>query len=83
MENKKCINGVRVFSEIICENKEYVILNPDDKIVEKITNRIKINNGHCPCQLEKTSDTICPCKPLKKNGICHCNLYKKVEYQII
>ena len=83
MEEKNVINGVGVYSEMICENKEYVILNQNTNLVDKITRRIKINNGYCPCQIEKTQDTICPCKPLKKYGICHCNLYTKVEKQII
>ena len=32
---------------------------------------------YCPCQPNQTSDTICPCKYMKKHNACRCGLYVK------
>ena len=37
---------------------------------------------HCPCQIDKTDDTICPCKDFRESKApytCHCGLYTKTE----
>lgn len=69
------MNGVKLFDIYTTNSGEELILNPDKKIVEKITSNIKRNNGYCPCQVQKTHDTICPCKFMRESGTCFCNLY--------
>jgi Ferredoxin thioredoxin reductase catalytic beta chain. len=51
------------------------ILNPDEKIVEKIRKGLEKKNGHCPCVLEESEDTICPCREMRENNRCCCKLY--------
>ena len=54
-------------------------LNPNKDIVRKIKEKIKENNGYCPCTLNKNEDTKCICKKFKEQeeGYCHCGLYFK------
>lgn len=62
-------------------------LNPDKTVVEKINECLKKNRGqygefYCPCSIEKTPDTICPCKKFMESdklGECHCGKYIKTE----
>ena len=58
--------------------------NPDKEFVKSIREQLKVNNGHCPCSLEKTPDTKCMCKEFREQiadpefeGYCHCMLYYK------
>ena len=39
------------------------------------------NDGHCPCMVNKTADTKCPCKDFREmtEGVCHCGRYEKVN----
>lgn len=59
--------------------KEGWKLNPNEKIVNAITKRIKICDGECPCvNPGKTrEDRLCPCKEYRENDVCHCQLYIK------
>lgn len=56
-------------------------LNPDTELVTEIKNKLKENNGYCPCRILKTPDTKCMCKEFRdminegKTGLCHCGLY--------
>lgn len=50
-------------------------LNPNDAIRKKIEERIRQNDGYCPCRFEKTNDTICPCREFRETGHCICGLY--------
>ena len=50
-------------------------LNPDEKVVERINKGLKKTGGYCPCVLERTEDTICPCKEFRENNHCCCKLY--------
>lgn len=56
----------------VCENKEHVAM---------IRQKLKDNNGYCPCRLVKTEDTKCMCKEFleQPEGECHCGLYMKVK----
>ena len=56
-------------------------LNPNEKVVNAITKRIKICNGECPCSNpgKTVEDKICPCKEYRENDICHCQLYIKKD----
>lgn len=82
-KNVKTIDGVNIYEEITSLNGQVVILNENRNVVDKIVNRIKINNGHCPCQIQKAKETICPCVELKNTGICYCQLYKPIDKKII
>lgn len=62
-----------------------IITNSDKDFVKEIRDKIKANNGYCPCSLIKNEDTKCMCKEFKqqvKDGIigeCHCGLYLAIE----
>ena len=55
----------------------------DNNILEcMIREKIKDNNGYCPCKIQKIDENICPCKEFissKNEGNCHCGLYYKKE----
>lgn len=58
--------------------------NDNEKIVNAIREGLKKKDGHCPCRLEKTEDTMCMCKEFREQiadpefeGYCHCMLYYK------
>ena len=54
--------------------------NPNKEEASYIKEKIKENNGYCPCQFEKSENTKCICKNFlnqKKDGWCHCGLYYK------
>ena len=58
-----------------------VKVNDNKELVEDIRTKLK-ENPHCPCKLEQTTDTICPCKEFRESkelGLCHCGLYYKTE----
>lgn len=59
--------------------KDGWMLNPNDKIVKAIVNRIRINEGECPCHNPGLTreDRLCPCKEYRENDVCHCQLYIK------
>lgn len=50
-------------------------LNSNKEFVKELKKEIKNNNGYCPCKIEKTEDTICPCKEFRLNHECCCELY--------
>ena len=56
-------------------------LNPDEEYVALIRQKLKENNGYCPCRRTKSEDTKCMCKEFKEQaeGECHCGLYIKVK----
>lgn len=53
----------------------------NDELAQEIIERLKENEGYCPCRLVKNQDTKCMCKEFRdqiKAGIageCHCGLY--------
>lgn len=53
--------------------------NDDKKLVKEIKQKLKENDGYCPCSLFRTKDTKCMCKEFReqKSGMCHCGLYVK------
>lgn len=58
-----------------------IIKNPDREIYEAVSRDVKLNNGYCPCIVEQTEDTKCPCKIFREQeteGECHCGRYIKV-----
>ena len=58
-----------------------IIVNPDKELVKTIREKLKANDGYCPCRLQKSEDTKCICKEFKnqEEGECHCGLYIKVN----
>lgn len=58
-----------------------VIQNPDKETARLVLQKIKENNGYCPCSLLKTDETKCMCKDFRDRisrgevGECHCGLY--------
>ena len=61
-----------------------VTLNPDRKIVDLLAKAMEKNGGYCPCRLNHTPDTLCPCREFRDqiadpafSGFCHCRLYHK------
>lgn len=51
----------------------------DKELEKEIRQRIKDNNGYCPCKILKNDDTKCICKEFleQESGKCHCGLYYK------
>lgn len=50
------------------------------KLQKIILDKIKENDGYCPCRIEQTPDTKCMCKEFREQtntGTCHCGLYIK------
>ena len=60
-----------------------VTINDDKQLVKEITANIRANDGHCPCAIEHTPDTLCMCKHFREQvaegQYCNCGLYKKIE----
>ena len=59
-----------------------IFKNPDEEAYKSIMAEVKANYGYCPCRLERTPDTKCPCKEFREQtteGECHCGAYQKVE----
>ena len=53
-------------------------VNKNKKLVAEIKQRIKDNNGYCPCRLLKNEDTKCMCKEFRENPEmteCHCGRF--------
>lgn len=48
---------------------------------KNIIQKLKDNDGYCPCSLQKTPETKCMCKEFRdmvkrgETGECHCGLY--------
>lgn len=63
---------------------EYItIKNPDKDLVKDIKKRIKDNGNHCPCQIDKTEDTKCPCKMFRETQECICGLYLRIPKDLV
>ena len=57
-------------------------LNPDLEHVKMVRkgqerNKAKYGEKYCPCKIEHTPDTICPCLEYRETGECHCKLFKR------
>jgi len=54
-------------------------VSDDKELVQEIRTKLKENDGYCPCRIQKTEDTKCPCKEFREqeSGECHCGLYYK------
>lgn len=56
-------------------------VSEDKELVQEIRAKLKENGGYCPCRIDKTPDTKCPCREFREqeNGECHCGLYYKLQ----
>jgi ferredoxin-thioredoxin reductase catalytic subunit len=61
-----------------------IIKNPDEETFKSVIAEVRANDGYCPCRLERTPATKCPCKEFREQtteGECCCGLYQKIEVQ--
>lgn len=56
-----------------------MILNPDKEHRKKILLELKDTGGYCPCLIEQSEDTICPCIYKRNDEQCICGLYVNIE----
>ena len=57
-------------------------ITDNPQLVAEIRDKLKENDGYCPCKVIKTDDTKCICKQFLESPegtTCHCGLYKKTE----
>lgn len=63
--------------------------NPDKEFVKEFREKLKNNQGYCPCRITKNDDTKCMCKEFREQvdrgetGECHCGLYFVTNEQTI
>ena len=59
-----------------------VVVSENKELVNEIRQKLKDNEGYCPCSLVKNINTRCPCKNFREQeepGECHCGLYVKIN----
>ena len=41
---------------------------------------VDLNDGHCPCAIWRSEDTLCMCKEFREqeSGLCNCGRFEKV-----
>lgn len=57
-----------------------MLLNDKNPELDEILDKMKDNEGYCPCSLAKDQDTKCPCKEFRETqqGVCHCGAFIKI-----
>lgn len=50
-------------------------LSSDPAVVSRVREGLRANGGHCPCMVEKSDDSICPCFDMRTYGRCICGLF--------
>ena len=58
----------------VYKNGDYIKVNEIKPFIGEL---VKANGGYCPCCIERSEDTICPCKEYRETGHCHCGMYKE------
>lgn len=55
--------------------------NPDRRMYEKVSQAVKDNGGYCPCLIERSERTKCPCEEFgnQEQGVCRCGRYEKIK----
>ena len=60
-----------------------VAVSEDEELVSSVRQKLKENDGYCPCQIFHTPDTKCMCLDFRTQTpvgqACHCGLYIKTE----
>lgn len=53
----------------------------DKAKADEVRKALRENYGFCPCRIERTPETLCPCKEFmeQESGECLCGLYVKEE----
>ena len=62
-----------------------IIKNPDKELFKEVQAAVKANDGFCPCRIEHTQDTKCPCSYFRNQttiGECDCGLLVKVQSDV-
>ncbi len=61
-----------------------ILINPNKEFAEEMLERIKVNDGYCPCSLVKVPDLKCICREFRETdeGFCHCGLYFKQKDEV-
>ena len=58
-----------------------VYKNTDTETYERVSAAVKENQGYCPCELQKTAETKCPCTNFRNStiaNVCHCGRFFKI-----
>ena len=58
-----------------------VYKNTDTETYERVSAAVKENQGYCPCELQKTPETKCPCANFRNStiaNVCHCGRFFKI-----
>lgn len=68
--------GVKLASD----NQYGVRMTKDKELAQYVIQSAKDRNGHCPCMVKDTENTLCCCLAFRKQeqGICHCGLWEKL-----
>jgi len=53
-----------------------------DERRESLLKSLHERGGHCPCQVQQTDDTLCPCTNYRQDGNCVCGLFTKIPQAI-
>lgn len=62
-----------------------ITTNSNKELVNQIREKLKVNDGYCPCRVQKNEGTKCMCKEFREQiergelGECHCGLYIVAE----
>ena len=67
---------------LVMDAQKYGYKIKDEKRLEILAEKFKYQKEqygemYCPCQLDHTVDTICPCRYMRNYGACHCGLYEQ------
>ena len=65
------MNAAKYGYDIVSEER-LEVLSKKFKQVEEETGEM-----YCPCQPNRTEDTICPCRFMRERNACRCGLYKQ------
>lgn len=58
--------------------REGDMFNSNDSARTHLMEAIAKKGGHCPCRIEETEDTLCPCTNYREEGRCICGLFVNI-----
>lgn len=56
------------------------------EVLPEFADAVVQNDGYCPCLIEQSEDTKCPCKAFREqteSGLCHCGRYEKIKEESV